>query len=110
MIAEIGNTGIMIDFRGHFQTLWTWKYPFHEVGQPCYSSFTVESLETVRMEADLAAFSRKFGDALESIEITVGFLMVHPATGKRYEVLDSFVLNRTENKRSAKLNLRPQAE
>ncbi len=110
MIAEIGNTGIKVDFRDRSQTLWTWKYPFQEVGQPFYSAFTVESLETVRMEADLAAVSGKFRDALESIKITVGFLMLHPATGKGYEVLDSFVLDRTENKRSAKLNLRPQAE
>lgn len=62
------------------------------------------------MEADLADFSRKLGDTLESIEVTVGFLMAHPATGKGYKVLDSCVLNRTDNRRSAELNLRPMIE
>ena len=57
------------------------------------------------MEADLADFSRRLGDTLESLEVTVGFLMVHPATGKGYKALDSFVLNRPENRRSAELNL-----
>lgn len=110
LLAETGNTGIKVDFRDRSGIVATWTYPLQAVGEPFYSAFPVEPLETVRMEADLADFSRKLGDTLESIEVTVGFLMAHPATGKGYRVLDSFVLNRTENSRSAQLNLRPLIE
>lgn len=105
LLAETGSMGIKVDFRDRSGIVATWTYPFQAVGEPFYSAFPVESMETVRMEADLADFSRKLGDALESIEVTVGFLMAHPATGKGYKVLDSFVLNRTDNRRSAELNL-----
>lgn len=105
LLAETGNTGIKVDFRDCSGIVATWTYPLQAVGEPFYSAFPVESMETVRMEADLADFSRKLGDTLESIEVTVGFLMAHPATGKGYKVLDSFVLNRTENTWSAPLNL-----
>lgn len=105
LLAETGNTGIKVDFRDRSGIVATWTYPLQAVGEPFYSAFPVESMETVRMEADLADFSRRLGDTLESIEVTVGFLMAHPATGKGYKVLDSFVLNRTDNRRSAELNL-----
>lgn len=105
LLAETGSMGIKVDFRDRSGIVATWTYPFQAVGEPFYSAFPVESMETVRMEADLADFSRRLGDTLESIEVTVGFLMAHPATGKGYKVLDSFVLNRTDNRRSAELNL-----
>lgn len=105
LLAETGSMGIKVDFRDRSGIVATWTYPLQAVGEPFYSAFPVESMETVRMEADFADFSRRLGDTLESIEVTVGFLMAHPATGKGYKVLDSFVLNRTDNRRSAELNL-----
>ncbi len=107
LLSDHRNTGIKVDFRDDSHIISTWTYPFQAVGRKFHSAFPISPQETLLIEPDLSDISKRLKDELKSIEVSIGFLMVNPATNERYKVLDSFELNGDENKLERNLILCP---
>ncbi len=107
LLSENRNIGIKVDFRDDSHILSTWTYPFQAVGRKFHSAFPISPQETLLIEPDLSDISKRLKDELKSIEVSIGFLMVNPATNERYKVWDSFELNGDENKLERNLILCP---
>jgi len=107
LLSDHRNTGIKVDFRDDSNIISTWTYPFQAVGRKFHSAFPISPQETILIEPDLSDNSKRLKDELKSIEVSIGFLMVNPATNERYKVWDSFGLNGDENKLECNMILCP---
>ncbi|MCM1300739.1 MAG: hypothetical protein NC226_03340 [Bacteroides cellulosilyticus] len=107
LLSDNRNMGIKVDFRDDSNIISTWTYPFQAVGRKFHSAFPISPQETLLIEPDLFDISKRLGDELKSIEVSVGFLMINPTTNERYKVWDSFGLNSDGNKLERNMILCP---
>lgn len=98
LLSDNRNMGIKVDFRDDSNIISTWTYPFQVAGRKFHSAFPISPQETILIEPDLSDISKRLKDELKSIEVSIGFLMVNPATNERYKVQDTFELNGGKNK------------
>ena len=107
LLSDNRNMGIKVDFRDDSNIISTWTYPFQVAGRKFHSAFPISPQETILIEPDLSDISKRLKDELKSIEVSIGFLMVNPATNERYKVQDTFELNGGKNKLERNMTLCP---